>query len=254
MERYFTTDTHFSHPLLTCIRGFYKDTQLGNTATKIYETEGWKATSEWIGNQPWNGGRMPMAEIADTEAHNKKLVENINSVVKEDDELWILGDVSYRTPMEDMQHWVKQLNGKKHMIIGNHDGPEGKFRKLLGENSEELLKPYLKVFETVKLSDELELVDEVSREKFLVALSHFQYREDQEAEYRQFDEALKRVDYPNHILLHGHTHQNEVFQYENSLHLGLDANKLMPWNEQEIVDLIKFLKFNEMSETVEKIL
>lgn len=48
------------------------------------------------------------------------LIKNWNSVVTEDDDVYILGDFIYRSS-HVATYYLKQLKGRKHLIIGNHD-------------------------------------------------------------------------------------------------------------------------------------
>lgn len=48
------------------------------------------------------------------------IVEGMNSRVKKNDELFILGDVSFYGG-EKVQKVLRKINGRKHLIIGNHD-------------------------------------------------------------------------------------------------------------------------------------
>jgi calcineurin-like phosphoesterase family protein len=48
------------------------------------------------------------------------LVENWNSVVKPEDTVWHLGDFAWHNP----NVFFSKLNGKKNLIIGNHDPDE----------------------------------------------------------------------------------------------------------------------------------
>jgi calcineurin-like phosphoesterase family protein len=57
---------------------------------------------------------------ADTEAMNKALIENWNSVVGEDDTVFCLGDFCLGDK-DTIINLGKQLNGKKFLILGNHD-------------------------------------------------------------------------------------------------------------------------------------
>ncbi|MDE5945795.1 MAG: metallophosphoesterase family protein [Oscillospiraceae bacterium] len=50
---------------------------------------------------------------------NTKIIENWNNAVSPDDEVYILGDFGWKNTMAlDV---IKQLKGKKHLILGNHD-------------------------------------------------------------------------------------------------------------------------------------
>ena len=53
---------------------------------------------------------------------NEKLIENWNSVVKQRDTVYHLGDVSVLTPTRTREI-LDRLNGKIHLIRGNHDDP-----------------------------------------------------------------------------------------------------------------------------------
>jgi len=69
-----------------------------------------------------------------TEYMNQYIVDKWNSVVKsKNDIVWVLGDVA----MQDMDalHYLYQCNGRKRLIMGNHDTED--------------VKVYLKYFESV---------------------------------------------------------------------------------------------------------
>ena len=53
------------------------------------------------------------------EEMDRVLIENWNKVITEKDDVYILGDFSFRC--DDPIKYLKQLKGKKHLIIGNHD-------------------------------------------------------------------------------------------------------------------------------------
>lgn len=54
---------------------------------------------------------------------NRAIVENFNKVVAPEDDLYILGDLMLGGPdrMKDGLSLIKQLNGKLHLVRGNHD-------------------------------------------------------------------------------------------------------------------------------------
>jgi calcineurin-like phosphoesterase family protein len=61
---------------------------------------------------------------ASTEEMNQGVIDNINSVVKKGDCLYILGDVIFgqgKTYPERMERYFSQMNGMKFLIKGNHD-------------------------------------------------------------------------------------------------------------------------------------
>jgi len=63
------------------------------------------------------------------EEHDETVVKNWNQVVGMDDEVFILGDISWRNATETIR-LVKSLNGIKHLIVGNHDKKLLKNREL----------------------------------------------------------------------------------------------------------------------------
>ena len=55
------------------------------------------------------------------EEHDETLIKNWNNVVGIDDDVYILGDVSWHNATKTIEIF-KQLNGRLHLIKGNHDG------------------------------------------------------------------------------------------------------------------------------------
>ena len=54
------------------------------------------------------------------EEHDKELIRRWNAVVDDEDEVWILGDVSWLKPA-DTAALLNRLRGRKKLISGNHD-------------------------------------------------------------------------------------------------------------------------------------
>ena len=54
------------------------------------------------------------------EEHDRGLTERWNAAVGPDDEVFILGDISWHNATKTNEI-LRELNGKKHLIIGNHD-------------------------------------------------------------------------------------------------------------------------------------
>ena len=55
------------------------------------------------------------------EEMNAKLIENWNKKVAEEDTIYFLGDFSFKSNQSKADEILKQLNGKKYFIKGNHD-------------------------------------------------------------------------------------------------------------------------------------
>ena len=83
MTKWFTSDLHFSH------KNIVKYTNRGKDTTE--------------------------------EDHNAWLIGLWNNQVFPGDEVWHLGDFSFTKKYDDVVSIVRQLNGQKHFIKGNHD-------------------------------------------------------------------------------------------------------------------------------------
>lgn len=57
----------------------------------------------------------------DAEEQDWKLVENWNKLVKPNDKVYHLGDVYMTAKREYIDNLLSHLNGKKRLILGNHD-------------------------------------------------------------------------------------------------------------------------------------
>lgn len=69
--------------------------------------------------------------FADIEEMNSKMIELWNQTVKPDDIVYHLGDVAPFKKETYITAIVKQLNGDKRLILGNHDREEGGIEKFL---------------------------------------------------------------------------------------------------------------------------
>lgn len=54
------------------------------------------------------------------EEHDAEIIKRWNDIVDIDDDVYILGDISWANPTKTAE-LISQLNGNKHLIIGNHD-------------------------------------------------------------------------------------------------------------------------------------
>lgn len=61
-------------------------------------------------NRPWK----------DINEMNEEIIHIWNERVTDEDDVWILGDISWTNPYET-RCLIARLRGKKHWIIGNHD-------------------------------------------------------------------------------------------------------------------------------------
>lgn len=65
----------------------------------------------------------------DIEEHDKELINRWNRSVGYEDDVYVLGDISWYNATKTIEIF-EQLNGIKHLIIGNHDGRLLKNREL----------------------------------------------------------------------------------------------------------------------------
>lgn len=63
----------------------------------------------------------PFASVADMD---EALIARWNACVGRDDEVWHLGDFAWRVAPERMSPLLARLNGAKHLVTGNNDGPD----------------------------------------------------------------------------------------------------------------------------------
>lgn len=66
----------------------------------------------------------PARPFKTVEEMNETLIQNWNSVVTEQDHIWHLGDV-IMGPTSEFPSILSRLNGKKRMLLGNHDRLKG---------------------------------------------------------------------------------------------------------------------------------
>lgn len=64
--------------------------------------------------------RRPFPDLA---AHDAALIERWNAAVAPDDEVWHLGDFALGPPPARLAELLGLLHGRKHLVIGNNDGP-----------------------------------------------------------------------------------------------------------------------------------
>lgn len=93
-----------------------------------------------------------------TDEMDEKIIKNWNEVVTDEDDVYILGDISWKTVPETAEIF-KKLKGRKHLIKGNHDGSYLKD------------EPFKKLF--VEITDYKELYQQVNGMDSMIVLSHY---------------------------------------------------------------------------------
>lgn len=157
-------------------------------------------------------------------AHDDRIILNWNENVRPDDVVWVLGDVGIGNRNVILSR-VQQLNGRKHLITGNHDDCWPGHRE--AHKSQQV---WLGEFQSVQQFAKIRLAGEV------VLLSHFPYDGDNdnieagEERYTQF-----RLRDEGQWLLHGHTHSSSRISGPQSIHVGVDAWGLRPARDMEVI-------------------
>jgi len=75
------------------------------------------------------------------EEHDEALIENWNRVVKPNDLVYHLGDISMANNPDKLREIFKRLNGNVHVILGNHDRSKV-LARLLNENLIQSMRTY----------------------------------------------------------------------------------------------------------------
>ena len=149
---------------------------------------------------------------------NEAYVDRWNSLVTNDDDGYILGDLMLGSP-ENIE-FIRRLNGRLHIVYGNHDTP---FRRDLYNKLPNLV--------------EANWVIMLDYKKYHFYMSHFPTLTGNLEK-----ESLKQMT----LNLYGHTHQNSNF-YEDRpymYHVGVDSHDGYP------ISLDKIIK--EMNDKVEE--
>ena len=67
--------------------------------------------------------RIDKRPFASIQAHDSALIDRWNEAVWPEDEVWHLGDFALHVTPERVEELLRLLNGRKHLITGNNDGP-----------------------------------------------------------------------------------------------------------------------------------
>lgn len=173
----------------------------------------------------WHRRVAEIRGFASYAEHDAAIIRNWNARVRPDDIVWVLGDVHM---LSGGLHRVGELNGVKHLVIGNHDSVFSAHR-----DAHKHQGLYAQYFASMQAFARRKVADV----EFL--LSHFPYYGDHTqaerfAQYRLRDEGLP--------LVHGHLHvpdKYDLVNRPNMLHVGLDAWELAPVPQEVVIDELK---------------
>ena len=142
------------------------------------------------------------------EEMNKTMINNWNSIVKKNDDVYVLGDFIMGKNVEDAKNFISKLNGKIRFLTGNHD----KWIKNFHDKNFELLGDY----------------HEITYEGRKFILCHYPFEE-----WNHFFRGAYH--------LHGHQHNKEDYNIQNinddfrRYDVGVDANDFIPVAITEII-------------------
>lgn len=168
----------------------------------------------------------------DYEHMDEVLIQNWNSVIGPEDEVFHLGDVALG-PWERWDNILPRLNGWKVLVIGNHDRI---FRGESKAKQDRFTPIYGEWFQV--MTDEVKNLPLSNGHK--VNLSHFPYDGDSHDEdrYNEF-----RLPDEGKTLIHGHTHMDQIVTRSKAgtlqIHVGQDAFDYFPVSEDQVIKIIE---------------
>lgn len=151
------------------------------------------------------------------EAHDEWLIDNINSVIRPRDQLWVLGDLTMSSLGNALEK-IKRINGVKHLVLGNHDSGHP-----MHSRSHSQVRRYYEVFSSVAIHEQHEFSGH------RVMLSHFPYSGDHKEEDRHMEWRLPDT---GRYLIHGHVHA-EWATRGRQYNVGVDHHPA-PVSRQEV--------------------
>ena len=150
-----------------------------------------------------------------------ELIQRNNSMVTDRDDVWDLGDVAYRCSPWEVAESLKQLNGHRHILLGNHDKPlREAYKKGLLNDMVKTGKIEIIGGETAIYDKNLIIAKQLTIDGQRVILSHYSYR--------TWPSAFRGA-----IMLYGHSHGN-LSDYYKSFDVGVDSHNFYPWSWLEI--------------------
>ena len=147
--------------------------------------------------------------FSDVDEMDRVMMERWNATVDEDDDVYVVGDFSFRSGRA-AEWYLSRLKGRKHLIVGNHD-----WRTLQNDKAISLF---------VSVDSLLEIED---NGKFIV-LCHYPFLSWNKDSHGSYN-------------LHGHSHNHLGYNLQNRANgrrqfdVGVDANEFKPVSLEAIV-------------------
>lgn len=150
--------------------------------------------------------KMCHRPFANVDEMNAALITNWNVRVTNSDTVYICGDLMFRSAT-DPELFLRQLRGKKHLVVGNHDGS------------------WMKKIELPHYFESVENLKVFSNGKYKITLCHY-----------------PMMSFEGKYLIHGHIHNNKNDTYwrllrtmDNALNASVEINGYTPVTFDELV-------------------
>lgn len=188
-------------------------------------------TSDWHLRHP---KCAELRGFATCEDHDRVLIENMRKWIRQDDDVYFLGDLTLRDPA-NVWALVDQVPGRKIAVLGNHDSPHP-----MHANAWQHEREWYAHFEGVTPGATIRLAGE------RVALSHFPFVGG--GDHTEDERVVQwRVTDTGGYLLCGHVHgswmingeQADPVQNGRMINVGVDAWGMEPVSEVRIGNMIK---------------
>lgn len=149
---------------------------------------------------------------------NEAIVDLWNTQVAPDDIVWVVGDVAMGKVHDNIEY-VRQLNGTKHLVLGNHDRPHP-----IATKNAEKREAWEIEYESVGFKS-LYFSTRMNFDGILANVCHFPYYGDHTMDRYNSDDIAQYVLVDGgRPLVHGHVH--DMWQTRDHMYnLGIDA-----WN------------------------
>lgn len=160
---------------------------------------------------------------------NEALLKNINKTCKEDDHLYILGDIFLHNKQKRWIEILDQIKCKNlYLIRGNHDAPKQEVKdKFIWVKDYFRLKTMTNEDEIINLPDNLKEMIRLNKYKVRFVLCHFPIFSWHDMEHGTFH-------------LHGHIHNGGYrdFYHQQKLNVGCMLHEYKPITIKDIFDKI----------------
>ena len=145
--------------------------------------------------------------FADVDEMNAALISNWNTRITNGDTVYICGDLMFRSATEP-ELFLRQLRGKKHMIVGNHDSS------------------WMKKIELSQYFESVENLKIFNNGRHKITLCHY-----------------PMMSFEGKYLIHGHIHNNKSDSYwnllrsmDNALNASVEINNYAPVTFDELAE------------------